>query len=75
LILELFVFLSESLDATGRIHEFLLARKKRMAFGTNFHANVLFRGTNLYGIAAGTLNGCVFIIRMDISFHCYFNPL
>jgi hypothetical protein len=75
LILEFFVFFSESFDTAGRIHEFLFAGKKRMTFGTNFDADVFFRGSDLYGVAAGTLHGRVEIIRMDVSFHCYFNPL
>jgi hypothetical protein len=75
LILKLFVFLSEPFDATGRIHQLLLAGKKRMAIGANFHAYILFGGTRLDGVAAGALDSCLVIIRMDICFHFNFNPL
>jgi hypothetical protein len=66
LILEFFVFFSEPLDAAGRIHQLLLAGKKRVAFGTNFHAYVFFRRSDLDGAAAGTLDGGVGIIRMNV---------
>jgi hypothetical protein len=74
-LLKFFVFFSKTFDAAGRIHQLLFAGKKRMAFGANFHANVLFRGSNLHRGPAGTLDGCIEIIRMDVSFHFYFNPL
>jgi hypothetical protein len=75
LILEFFVFFSEPLDAAGRIHQLLLAGKKRVTLGTDFHAYVLFRGTHLEGAAASTLDGRCGIIRMDVGFHFNFNPL
>jgi hypothetical protein len=75
LILKFFVFFPEPLDTAGRIDQFLFAGKKRVAFGTDFHAYVFFRRTNLDGVAAGTLDGCFEIIRMDVGFHWYFNPL
>jgi hypothetical protein len=75
LILKFFVFFSEPFDTAGRIDQFLLAGKKRVAFGANFHAYVFFRRTNLDGVAAGTLDGCFEIIRMDVGFHRNFNPL
>jgi hypothetical protein len=75
LILELLVFLSEPLDTAGGIYQLLFAGKKRVAFGANFHADILFRGSHLDRVAAGTLDGRLFIIRMDVGFHCYFNPL
>jgi hypothetical protein len=75
LILEFFVFFSEALDTASRVHQFLLAGVKRVAFGTNFHAYVFFRRSDLNNVPAGTLNGRLGIIRMDVSFHCNFNPL
>jgi hypothetical protein len=75
LILKFFVFFSEPLDTAGRIHQLLFAGKKRVAFGTNFHADVFFRRSNLNNVAAGTLDGGFGIIRMDVGFHCNFNPL
>ena len=75
LILEFFVFFSEPLDASRGVDQLLLTGEKRVAFGANFHAYVFFCRTNLNNAAAGTLNGCVEIIRMDIGFHCIINPL
>jgi hypothetical protein len=75
LILEFFVFFSEPLDAAGRIDQFLFTGEKWMAFGADFHADVLFGGSNLNGIAAGTLDTRVLISGMYVGFHCYFNPL
>jgi hypothetical protein len=75
LILKFFVFFAEPLDAAGGIHQFLLAGEKRVALGTNFHANVFFRRSSLDAAAAGTLDGGLGIFRMNIGFHCNFNPL
>jgi hypothetical protein len=75
ILLKLFVFFSEPLDTAGRIHQFLFPGEKRVAFGANFHADILFRRSNLYDVAAGTLDGCIEIFRMNIGFHCDFNPL
>jgi hypothetical protein len=74
-VLELFVFFSETLDTAGRVDQLLLAGEKRMALGANFDADVLFGGSDLDGVAAGTLDGRGLIIRMDVCFHFYFNPL
>jgi hypothetical protein len=50
LILKFFVFFSETLDTAGRIHQLLFAGKKRVALGTNFHANVFFRRSHLNNV-------------------------
>ena len=68
-ILKFFVFFPKPFNTTGRINQFLFACKKRMALGTNFHADVLFRRTHLNGVAAGTLYGRLFIFGMYVSFH------
>ncbi len=75
LILEFFVLFSEPFDAAGRIDQFLFTGKKRVAFGADLHAYVLFGRTHLDRVTAGTLDGCFVIIRMDVGFHWYFNPL
>ena len=75
LILKFFVFFSESLDAAGCVDQFLFTGEKRMALGADFHADVLFGGSNLNGIAAGTLDIRVLVSGMYVGFHCYFNPL
>ena len=69
------VFFTETLDAPGRVHELLLTGKKRVALRTNFNGNVLFGGSNFQRIAAGTFDGRHGVLRMNIRFHCYFNPL
>jgi hypothetical protein len=75
LILELFVFFSKPLDAAGRIDQLLFTGKKRVTVGANFNAYILFRRTDLDGVAAGALNGRFVIFRMNVGFHWYFNPL
>ena len=37
--------------------------------------DIIFGGTNLHNVAAGTLNGRSGIIWMYVRFHFYFNPL
>jgi hypothetical protein len=73
--LKFFVLFPKPLNSTGRIHEFLFAREKRMALGTNFHADVLFGRSHLDGVAAGALDGRLLIFGMYVSFHYEFNPL
>jgi hypothetical protein len=34
----------ESVDATGRINQFLLARKERVTCGTDFYVQIFFPG-------------------------------
>jgi hypothetical protein len=38
--LEFFVFFAEPFNAAGRVNQLLLACKKRVALGTNFHSDV-----------------------------------
>jgi hypothetical protein len=56
LILKFFVFLAETLDSAGGVHQFLFAGEKRMAFGANFHADVFLCRPHLDRVAAGTLD-------------------
>jgi len=63
------VLFSEPLDPTGRIHQFLFSGEKRVAFGTDFHTYVLFRGTHFNGIPAGTADSCKFVLRMNVALH------
>jgi hypothetical protein len=73
--LKIGVLFTETLDSSGRVHQLLLTREKGMALGTNFNRNIFFGGANFNGAAAGTLNGRLNVLWMDIDFHCYFNPL
>jgi hypothetical protein len=75
LILKLGVLFTKTVDSAGRIHQFLLSGKKRMALGTNFHANILFGGPNLYGATTGTLDGRLCVFWMNVFFHYNFNLL
>jgi hypothetical protein len=52
-LLEFGVFFSKALDTPCRVNKFLFPCKKRMAFGTDFHANVLFGRPDRERVAAG----------------------
>jgi hypothetical protein len=72
LILKFFVFFAETLDTTCGVYEFLFAGEKRMAFRTDFHADIRFRGTDLKHISTRAFYGCYGILRMNIRFHVLF---
>src|SRR5215813_4625140 len=59
----------ESFDTAGRIDEFLLASKERMAFRADFEVDFRFRRTGLKGFAAGAFHDRIDVVRMDICFH------
>lgn len=63
------VTLLESVYTSAGINELLLAGEKRMAFGANFNANILFRGAGSDYIATCTSDSGFFILRMDIFLH------
>ena len=69
LFLKLGVFSPEPLDATSRVQQFLFTGKKGMTLGTDFNANILFSRTYFDDVAAGTGNGRIVIIRVNVSFH------
>jgi hypothetical protein len=73
--LELLVFFTEALDTTGGVHQLLFAGKKRVALGTDFDRNPLFGRAQLKRGPAGTLDGRIFVFRMDIWLHNNLNPL
>ena len=68
------VTLFEHINASARINQLLFAGKERMALGTNFHVNILFRRRRLDHIAAGTGDGGLLVLRMQILFHVW-SPL
>lgn len=74
-VVEFFIFATEPLDAAGRVDELLLAGKKRMALGTNFHADIGLGGACLEFIAAGAPNRCLVTFRMSIFFHRMIAPV
>src|SRR5215831_6777769 len=63
------VFSLESFDTAGRIDEFLLAGKERMAFRADFKMDFRFRRAGLKSFATGAFHDRVDIVRMDIRFH------
>jgi hypothetical protein len=67
------VFFPEPFYAARRIDELLLAGKKRVAGGTNFHLDVFYGRTGLDNIPAGAGYRCFFIFRMNLVSHN--NPL
>jgi len=68
-VLKLCVFFPETLDTACRIHKFLLPGEEWVALGTDFHANVLFRGSHFNGIPASAAYSCLVVLRMDLAFH------
>ena len=75
LFLKFFILLTETLDASGGIDQFLFPRKKRMALGANFDTDVLFSGTDLDLTAAGALNARFKRFRMNVVLHYVSTPL
>lgn len=54
---------------SASIHKLLLPGEERMAFGTNFHADILLGGTGVDHIPASAGNGCILILGMEILLH------
>jgi hypothetical protein len=67
--LKLFVFFTKTLDTAFGIKELLFAGEKRMAFGTNFNADIFFGGSGFQYIAAGALYLGLMVLGMNIGFH------
>jgi hypothetical protein len=64
------VFLAEFLDATGGVHDFLLAGVERVAFGTHFDVQVFAaRGAGFKLVAATACYGDGAVVRMNVGFH------
>lgn len=63
------VTLREFLYAPGRIHEFLLTRKKRMASGANTDLNILARRTGVIHCPARASDIGHEILWMNVCFH------
>ena len=75
IFLKFLVLLTEPFDPAGGVDQFLFSGEKRMALRTNFDPDILFGRTDCDLVAAGTLNGRLEIMRMDVCFHINFNPL
>jgi hypothetical protein len=67
--LKLGIFPAESLNTPGRINQFLFARKKGVAFGTNFNPDILCGAPYLHHIAARAANRGLKILWMYTLLH------
>src|SRR5262249_40599898 len=65
----LFVTTLKAFKTSGRIHELLFARKKRMALRANFDFDFLLCGPGYKRFTAGTNHTRFLIIRVNILFH------
>jgi hypothetical protein len=62
------VFAPESLDSSRSIDQLLLAGKKRMAAGADFHRYVFYRRPGFKAMPAGAFYGGLEIFRMYFWF-------
>ena len=69
LLLCRFQTLLELVNASARIHEFLLARKEGMALGADFNTHITGSGLGHHLCAASTTDGNGFVFRMDSFLH------
>src|SRR4051812_44060196 len=63
------VALAEALDASGAVHQLLLAREIRVAVGADLHVDVLAGGAGLPGVAAGAVHRDGLVVGMDVRLH------
>jgi hypothetical protein len=73
--LKFLVLLAEPFDPAGSVDQFLFSGKKRMALRTNFDPDILLGRTYCDLVTAGTLDGRLEVVGMDVCFHINFNPL
>lgn len=69
------VLLIESLDTAAGCCSLLLTRVERVALGTDFHVDILLRGTGHKRVATVACHSCLIILRMDSflhDFHLFF---
>jgi hypothetical protein len=69
------VLLAEAFNPAGGVDQFLFSGEKRMTFRTNFDPDILLGRTDCDLVTAGTLDGRLEIVGMDVRFHNNFNPL
>jgi hypothetical protein len=62
-------FLAESLDATGRIDEFLLSGEEWMAGTTDIDVDFCDGAAGDEGIAAGAVDVAISLFGVDFGFH------
>ena len=67
-----FQSLLELINSTACVNEFLLTGKEGMTFRANFNSHFsAIRGLGCNGLAASTLDGHFFVIRMDSGLHLF----
>lgn len=64
---------AEAIDAAGDIDDLVFARVEGVAGGTDVGGETAARGARLDDVAAGTGDGCVFVIGVDAGFHDVFS--
>jgi hypothetical protein len=75
-LLGLFVFLPEPVNPSGSIHEALLARKKRVTVGTDFHLDIAGLGSQHFtGVPARASNHGDIRLWVQILFHSSLHSL
>ena len=74
LLLCRFQTLLELVNASARIHEFLLARKEGMALRTDFYSYLFFRRTGSDLVTAHTLDNRINVFGMNTFSHTYAPP-
>jgi hypothetical protein len=68
------VLLVELLDTAGRVNQLLLAGKKGMAGGTDFHIDFFVHGAEFEFAAAGAFGHNLVVLGMNVRFHGYPKP-
>ena len=71
-----FQSLLELINSTACVNEFLLTGKEGMTFRANFNSHFsAICGLGYNGLAASTLDGHFFVIRMDSGLHSIYTSL
>jgi len=63
------VFLRKRSMPPRRVDQFLLAGEKRMTGGTDFHGDIVLRGSGLDQVAARAADLGLLVLRMNVGFH------
>src|SRR5258705_5408457 len=70
------VLATETLDATGGIHQLLLPSEERVAVGANFHADIaLVSRTGVKRVPAGAMHAHFVVGGMNSGLHDFRTPL
>jgi hypothetical protein len=62
-------FILKLSNTSATVDEFLLAREKRVASGTNLHANILSRGRRFNDVTASALDSSRGVLGVNIFSH------